>query len=108
MSQPEVTQPNPSLGDLVDQLPEGWTRVTYRGRAYGLARTTRAAGGAVGVFAQELGGSDLVSANFYRTATGEHLRPCEMPAQKVLDFLQGWKPDRDDGSSPTAPNVKDS
>ena len=75
---------------LVDRVPEGWTRVEYDGRAYGLSRTTRAGGRGVAVLAEELGGGDLVSANVYRTSTGDLLKPCEMPVAKVLDFLERW------------------
>ena len=80
------------LGPLVDRVPEGWTAVTYRGRPYGLRRTSRADGRSVALYAEELGGTDVVSANVYRTATGEVLRPCEMPAEVVLDFLRGAAP----------------
>ncbi len=79
-----------ALADLVDRVPEGWTRVDYDGRAYGLSRTTRAGGRGVAVLAEELGGSDLVSVNVYRTSAGDLLRPCEMPGAKVLDFLERW------------------
>ena len=30
----------------------------------------------------------MISANVYRTGSGEVLKPCEMPAAKVLDFLR--------------------
>lgn len=82
-----------SLQTLVDLVPEGWTLVRYQGRPYGLTRTTRAGGRSVSVLAQELGGSDLVSANVYRTIGGDLLRACEMPQQKVLDFLRRWQPE---------------
>lgn len=39
------------------------------------------------VYAEELGGRDVVSANLYLTGDRPQLRPCEMPAEKVLDFL---------------------
>lgn len=81
-----------TLDDLLDRVPEGWTLVCFEGRCYGLSRTTRAGGAAVAVFAEELGGSDVISANVYRTSAGDVLRPCEMPAARVLDFLQGWCP----------------
>ena len=83
------------LAALVDRVPEGWSAVTYQGRPYGLSRTTRAAGQSISIYAAELGGTDVVSANVYRTSTGDVLRPCEMPAQKVLAFLrrEPWRPD---------------
>ena len=34
----------------------------------------------------------MVSANVYRTSGGAALKPCEMPAQKVVDFLDRWAP----------------
>ena len=80
------------LAALVEALPEGWTRVVYAGRPYGLTRHTRAGGRVVNVLAEELGGPDRVSANIHRTASADHLRPCEMPADKVLEFLRGWEP----------------
>ena len=80
------------LQRLLDRVPEGWTPAAYDGRRYGLTRTTRAAGRSVSLLAEELGGPDLVSANVYRTGTGLLLKPCEMPAAKVLAFLREWQP----------------
>lgn len=80
------------LGRLVDALPEGWSEVAYAGRRYGLTKTSHVGGRSLSVYAEELGGTDVVSANVYRTATGEVLRPCEMPAEVVLDFLRGAAP----------------
>ncbi|MFL6026671.1 MAG: peptide methionine sulfoxide reductase [Friedmanniella sp.] len=76
----------------MDRVPEGWTLVDYEGRRYGLRRTSRASGRSVSIVAEQLGGSDLVSTNVYRTAGGDLLRPCEMPAATVLAFLRGWTP----------------
>ena len=80
------------LATLVDRVPEGWTAVTYRGRPYGLRRASRADGRSIAVHAEELGGTDVVSTNVYRTSAGDVLRPCEMPAPVVLAFLAGWQP----------------
>ncbi|SDS12159.1 hypothetical protein SAMN04488543_1118 [Friedmanniella luteola] len=88
------------LGALVDRVPEGWTAVTYRGRPYGLRRTSRADGRSVALYAEELGGLDVVSTNVYRTVAGDVLRPCEMPAATVLAFLAGWRPARPPSVSP--------
>ena len=80
------------LAALLERVPEGWTSVTCHGRRYGLSRTTRAGGRSVSVYAEELGGPDVVSTNVYRTTTADLLRPCEMPAAKVLAFLRAWSP----------------
>jgi hypothetical protein len=80
-------------------VPEGWSVVEYDGRRYGLTRVTRAGGRSSSILAEELGGTDVVSANVYRTSTGDVLRPCEMPAQKVLAFLRDepWRPEAQEG-----------
>jgi hypothetical protein len=65
--------------------------VTFRGRPYGLTRSDTAGGRASKVYAEELGGRDVVSANVYRTSHGVELRSCEMPDATVLAFLQGWE-----------------
>jgi hypothetical protein len=80
------------LEDLLDRVPEGWSAVAYAGRRYGLTRTTHTDGRSVSLLAEELGGPDVVSANVFRLSGGAELRPCEMPAAKVLSFLEGWLP----------------
>ncbi len=77
---------------LLERVAEGWTAVRYRGRRYGMRRTDRAGGHSVSVYAEELGGTDVVSTNVYRTTGGDVLKPCEMPAETVLEFLEGWTP----------------
>lgn len=66
----------------------GWSVATHDGRRYGVTRTVRAGGRAVALYTEALDGSDVVSANAYLTGAGEELRPCEMPAAKVLAFLE--------------------
>jgi hypothetical protein len=82
----------PDIAELFDRVPLGWSVVAYRGRRYGVTKTSAAGGRALAVLARELGGSDLVSANLYLTAQQQAFRPCEMPAAKVVDFLTGWVP----------------
>ena len=77
-----------SLRDLLTRVPDGWSVATYDGRRYGVTRTARAGGRAVSVYAEELGGTDVVSTNVYLTDVDDVLRPCEMPAAKVLTFLR--------------------
>lgn len=96
------SEPPRSLAELVERVPEGWTLVSYDDRPYGLSRTTHAGGRSISVLARELGGPDLVSANVYTTSKGHQLRACEMPDQKVLDFLAGWQPQRE-GAAPPSP-----
>lgn len=77
---------------LFERVPPGWSEVLFDGRRYGLTRTVRLGGRVQDVYAEELGGTDVISANLYRTVEGDHLRPCEMPEQKVISFLAGWTP----------------
>jgi hypothetical protein len=37
-----------------------------------------------------LGGTDFISFNFYLTNAGENFKPCEMPEEKVLEFLNNY------------------
>ena len=89
---PAQSRATADLASLIEALPEGWTRVSYGGRPYGLTRQTRAGGRSISVLAEELGGPDTVSANIHRTTGVDHLRPCEMPESKVMEFLRGWQP----------------
>ena len=76
------------VADLVDRVPDGWSEATYDGRRYGVTKSVRAGGRSISVYAEELGGTDVVSTNLYLIGAGEQLRPCEMPAAKVLGFLR--------------------
>lgn len=81
--------------DLVKQIqtiPVGYSEVLYQGKRYGLSRTNFNGGKSTKLFAEELGGTDFISCNFYITSQNQHLKPCEMPAAKVMDFLNGYHP----------------
>lgn len=80
------------IAALVERVPQGWTLVEHDGRRYGLTRTDRAGGRGTTLYAEHLGGTDVISANVYRTAAGHLLKPCEMPAADVIAFLEGWRP----------------
>ena len=81
-----------SIADLVARLPEGYSEVLYRGRRWSVTRTVQQGGRVEKLWAEELGGRAVVSANLYLTSTGEQFRPCEMPESVVVDFLTGWTP----------------
>ena len=84
--------PTDELAGLLARVPLGWTRVRHRGRTWGLSRTDHAGGRSAFVEADELGGPGRLSANVWTTAAGTLLRPCEVPADDVLDLLRGWEP----------------
>ena len=77
-----------------DALPLGGYGGTYEGRRYRIVKSQFSAARSQKLEAEELGGSDHVSLNLYRLATGEALlKPCEMPAEKVRDFVLRVIPD---------------
>ena len=91
---------------LLARFPEGWSRATYAGRSWGVSRTSSVAGRVHRVYAESLAGRgrtesaldpDVVSANLYRVGRRTELRPCEMPAEVVLDFLERAVPARGPG-----------
>lgn len=75
---------------LLERLPLGWSEVSYAGRRWGVLRTAALGGRSQKLWAEDLGGTAFVSANLYVGDDGvERFRPCEMPARRVLDFLEG-------------------
>ncbi len=77
-----------SLLKYIHLIPQGYSQVLYQQKKYGVSRTDFNSGKSIKVFAEELGGNDFISLNFYITRTSEKLKPCEMPDQKVIDFLK--------------------
>lgn len=75
------------VADRLATLPMG----AFRGRSQGLdwlvVRTVMAGGGSEKLVARALDGTDYISLNLYRLDAGPRLRPCEMPAAKVADFV---------------------
>jgi len=73
-----------------DALPEGGYGGTYQGKRYRVTKTVMASGRSQKLEAEELGGKDYVSFNLYRLASGAALlKPCEMPREKVVAFVEG-------------------
>ncbi len=80
-----------ALLPYIQALPSGYSQVTFQDRTYRVVREDFNAGRSIKVLAEELGGTDFISFNFYRTSQAETLKPCEMPAQKVVSFLEGYE-----------------
>lgn len=79
----------PDISALFARIPVGWSVRENEGRRYGVTRTVSAGGRIEKIFAEELGGTDVISANLY---LGGRFRPCEMPTEKVLAFLRHSTP----------------
>ena len=71
-----------------DALPNGSYGATYDGKRYRLIKSVLVSGRSQKLEAEELGGNDYISFNLYRLQNGDTLlKPCEMPAEKVIDFV---------------------
>jgi hypothetical protein len=75
-------------------LPTGYGEGVYKGQRYAVTLWKSCDGKRTSLFARALVGGDVVSFNFFRLRSGEDaLRPCEMPAEKVIAFVLGYAPD---------------
>ena len=83
--------------DLLNKIPEGYSEGINKSKKFSITKKIFNSGNSMKVFAQELGGNDAfvflnvvkdVSLNYYITNQKEWLKPCEMDAKKVLDFLK--------------------
>ncbi|WP_200919160.1 MULTISPECIES: peptide methionine sulfoxide reductase [unclassified Nocardioides] len=91
--EPEVDQEATEAARLFARVPLGHSTVRYAGRTWSLTRSEQVGGRSQKVWAEERGGTAVVSANLYSPGDGaDRFRPCEMPAAVVLDFLAGWEP----------------
>jgi len=68
-------------------LPDGANDVHYLEKRYLLRKETLLEGKLIKVYAEELGGNDIISGNYYPTMKGGMLKPCEMSELKVIDFV---------------------
>ncbi|MDM5271249.1 hypothetical protein PGH07_03585 [Sulfurovum sp. zt1-1] len=68
-------------------LPNGANDIFYKNKRYLLRKETLLEGKLIKVYAEELGGNDIVSGNYYPTMKGGMLKPCEMSDKKVIDFV---------------------
>lgn len=73
---------------LIQKIPEGYSEGIYNVKKYGITRETFNDGKLYKIYGKELQGNDFISLNYYITQHKEHLKPCEMPEQKVFHFLE--------------------
>ena len=78
---------NTLLSDIA-AVPLGYSICKFRGKKYGVTKSVHNLGKSVKIYAEELGGEDFISLNFYQTDRSDILKPCEMPEEKVLQFLR--------------------
>ncbi|MEL7213609.1 MAG: hypothetical protein AAGK92_13180 [Pseudomonadota bacterium] len=73
----------------LESIPTGTSRGRYEGKPYAISKTNYAGGKSIKLVAEELGGTGYISLNLYHPASGPLLKPCEMPAEKVIAFVTG-------------------
>ena len=79
---------DPAFLSAFDALPFGGYGGTAFGRRYRVTKTQFAHARSQKLVAEELGGPDYISLNLYRLESGDALlKPCEMSADKVRDFV---------------------
>ena len=69
------------------QLDNGTYDVTAFTKRYLLRKETRLEGKLIKLYAEELGGNDFISLNYYPYLQNGLLKPCEMPQEKVIQFV---------------------
>lgn len=79
------------LSKRIDQIPLGYSEVVYNHKKYGLTKSEFNKGNSIKIYAEELGGNDFISLNYYKTTSNDLLKPCEMPEEKVVHFLKNIK-----------------
>ncbi|WP_457748608.1 hypothetical protein [Sulfurimonas sp.] len=75
------------FAEKLKALQNGSYDVFYRQKRYLLRKETHLDGRLIKLYAEELGGSDFISLNYYTEVSGGLLKPCEMPKEKVISFI---------------------
>jgi len=76
------------LLQYIQKIPEGYSEGIYNGKKYSVTKEIFNNGKSFKFYGRELQGSDFISLNYYITSNKELLKPCEMPEQKVIHFLE--------------------
>jgi len=71
----------------IHTLKDGAYKVGFKNRSYLLRKETLLEGKLIKLYAQELGGKDFISLNYYPYIKNGLLKPCEMPSEKVISFI---------------------
>ncbi|OEE44480.1 hypothetical protein A1OS_24575 [Enterovibrio norvegicus] len=74
----------------ISQFDAGHYDVLYQGERWGMSIRRYSSGKSVKVYAESLSSTDFISANMYEVDGRWVLKPCEMPDEKVLAFIQGF------------------
>ncbi len=72
----------------IEKIAEGYSEGNYNNRKYGITKTIFNNGNSFKIYGEDLSGNDFISLNYYITKEKYLLKPCEMPEQKVVRFLE--------------------
>lgn len=72
-------------------LKDGSYDVFYNDKRYLLRKETLLQNRLIKLYAEELGGNDFISLNYYPKTKDGLLKPCEMPKEKVVHFIINLK-----------------
>ena len=72
----------------INKIPEGYSEGIYHYKKFGITKSTFNNGHSFKVYGEELGGNNFISFNYYLIKGRNLIKPCEMPAAKVIDFLK--------------------
>lgn len=79
--------------EALAKLPEGYVDGNFGNRSWGVTVKGSEDGKRTWLYGEELGGTDIVSFNFYRLiGSGPMLMPCEMSSATVVEFVLGFEP----------------
>jgi hypothetical protein len=68
-------------------LNNGAYDVLYHDKRYLLRKETLLNSKLIKLYANELGGTNFISLNYYPSIKNGLLKPCEMPQEKVINFI---------------------
>nr|WP_245206540.1 MULTISPECIES: hypothetical protein [unclassified Rhizobium] len=89
------TTATPDFQRALAAFPAGYVEGHLNGRRWGSTVKRSDDGSRVWLFAEELGGGEIVSFNLYLLSSDRPmLRPCEMASEKVTEFVIAFVPDR--------------
>jgi len=78
---------------VLANLPDGYVEGRFRARTWSVTVRRSPDKKRIWLYGSELGGTDIVSFNFYILSTaGPMLMPCEMSSTKVIDFVLEFEP----------------
>jgi len=77
---------NSQFHTKITSLRDGAYDVIYHDKRYALTKSTHLNGKLIKLYAHELGDTNFISLNYYPNLK-DGLKPCEMPQEKVIDFV---------------------